>query len=528
MADYTFNPKAKSEAPPPVSPETKDGKRIWNVFGTTIVLDELSVQQTKGEESKTQKIEDLASVEFPLIKINDYYLSKDEIDHLMIDSTGRIPEITLSVSFYDELFVSKNMPMDGDIISIAIQSKSEVLKPIRNDYVITGVRSTKKKTEVSAVSMTFFGKLFIPGWDAYMGSESIKGTSMEALKKVATDIGLGFNTNEENTDDLQIWYSIDTIGEIVEEISERAWKDESSFFDWWIDVYYNLNFVNIQKQLLADEQTIDDAALIGNVPSSFWWGTKSDETVGAPKAFSNFMSYRTSSFYITNWRPINNASRITFEYGTSSFCSFFEHHNTLFEDPATKKYWELEIPPDYDEEKLETHIILRGRANWDASTAKDETARANYNYSDIYKRVAWVGTQYTISNPGEENTKWTGNHHRNYMRARVHNLINKVELEKLNVEIEVQGVNLNVIKGDKVPIVILKNDRLEAIKVDDNFQQSEMLDRFYSGWFYVKGFKLMWANQIENILNNFSQSFLLTRREWPTPVETAPRKNENQ
>lgn len=527
MADYTFNPQTQSQNPPPESPETKDGKRIWNVFKSTIVLDELSVQQTKGAESQTQKVESLASAEFPLIKINDYFLSRNEIDHLIIDSTGKVPEVTLSVSFTDELFLSKNMPMDGDIISIAIQSKSDVLKPIRNDYVITGVRTTRKKTDVASVSMTFFGKLFLPGWDAYMGSESIKGTSMDALKKVATDMGLGFNTNEEDTDDLQIWYSIDTIAEIIDEITERAWKDEDSFFDWWIDIYYNLNFVNIQKQLLSGEEEVDDAALIGNVPSSYWWGTKSDKTVGGPKAFSNISSYRTSSFYITNWRPINNASRITFEYGTSSYCSFFEHHNTLFSDPEAKKYWELEIPPDYDKDKLSTHIILRGRAQWDPSTG-DQSARANYNYNDIYKRVAWVGTQYTISNPEEDNTKWTGNQHRNYMRARVHNLINKVELEKLNVEIEVQGVNLNVIKGDKVPIVILKKDRLEALKVDNDFRESEMLDRFYSGWFYVKGFTLSWSAQDDNILNDFSQSFLLTRREWPTPVEVAPRKNQNE
>ena len=66
MADYTFNPQTQSQNPPPESPETKDGKRIWNVFKSTIVLDELSVQQTKGAESQTQKVESLASAEFPL------------------------------------------------------------------------------------------------------------------------------------------------------------------------------------------------------------------------------------------------------------------------------------------------------------------------------------------------------------------------------------------------------------------------------------------------------------------------------
>jgi hypothetical protein len=528
MADYTFNPKAASSAPS--SPEAKNGARIWNVFASTIVLDELSLPESPKGESQTQRIEDLASTQFPLIKINDYFLSKGEIDSFRIDSTGKIPTIMLSVSFPNELFISKNMPMDGDIISIMIQSKSDVLKPVRNDYVITGVRSTKRNTnDEGIISMTFFGLLFLPGWQSYLGDESYRGTSMDVLKKVAAEIGLGFNTNENNTDDYQIWISSDTPELFVDEVCERSWKDENCFFDWWIDIYYNLNFVNVQKQLLASEQAIDEGALIGNVPNEFWWGNTNDQTQGTAKVFSNYIGYRTSSFYIRNWRPINKSSEITFDYGTASFCTFFEHNNILYEDTESKKYWELEIPPDYDPEKINSHILLRGRAKWDPSTGSNEPARANYNYNEIYKRASWLGIQYTLSNPDEENTQWTGNQHRNYMRARVHNTINRVELEKLNVEVEVQGVNLNVIKGDKVPIALIKKSRLEAIMVQDDFQQAEMLDFFYSGWYYVKGFTLSWTfGDAANILNNFSQSFVLTRREWPAPVPTAARKNENQ
>ncbi|HRT03112.1 MAG TPA: hypothetical protein P5513_04155 [Candidatus Diapherotrites archaeon] len=522
MADYTFTPKSISNSP--ISPETKDGKRIWQVFDSKIVLDELSVQQTPGDQSKTQRIEDLVSIKYPLIKINDYYLSEEEIDYFKIDSYGKIPEITLSVSFYDDLFLSKNMPLDGDIISVAIQSKSEILKPIRNDYVITSIRTTKKNSEVPAISITFFGILFIPGWDSYLSDFAIRGTSMDAMKQTAKKVGLGFSTNEEDTDDYQIWISSNTIREFVEEVTERAWKNESSFFDWWIDVYYNLNFVNVQKQLLSQENEVDEAALIGNVPTEFWWGSKSDKTVGTAKVFSNYPNFRTSSFYIKDWRPINNSSKITFEYGTTSYCTFFEHNNILYEKPDSQKYWSLEIPPDYDEEKLNSHIILRGRSRWDPSTGKGETAKANYNYNEIYKRASWLGIQYTLSNPEDDNSKWTGNHHRNYMRARVHNAINNVELEKLNVEIFVQGINLNIIKGDKLPIALIRKDRLEALKVQNDFSQAEMLDKFYSGWYYVMGFTLTWEKQEEDMLSNFSQSFMLTRREWPTPVPTEPIK----
>jgi hypothetical protein len=530
MAEYTFNPKPRERAPAKSSDGSQQGgARIWNVFEPTIVLDELSFPQTSNVQGAHQKTEDLISTEFPLIKINDYYVSQGEIDSFTIDSTDKLPKITLSLSFPNELFLSKNMPKDGDIISVAIRSKTELLKPIRNDYVITGVLSNKRNTNAGGlISMTFFGKLFIPGWDSYLGDSSDTGTSMEILKKTAKQLALGFNTNEENTDDRQVWISPNSPKEFIEETCQRSWKDEISFFDWWIDVYYNLNFVNVQKQLLASEEDIDEAALVGNVPKEYWWGSDEDKTVGTAKVFSNYIGFRTSSFFIRNWRPINRSSQITFDYGTSLYCTFYEHNNILYEDTESQKYWELDIPPDYDPEKVNTHILLRGRPTWDSSINNNEPARANYNYSEIYRRAPWFGIQYTLSNPDDDHSQWTGNQHRNYMRARVHNIINLVELDKLNVEIEVQGINLNIIKGDKLPVVLIKKDRTEALLVQDDFTAGETLDFFYSGWYYVKGFTLDWdSGGYGDILNSFSQTFLLTRREWPAPVPTDKREKSN-
>ena len=148
------------------------------------MLDEISLPQDQKGDRKTQRIEELASVKYPLIKINDYYLSQGEIDSMTIDSGGKLPKITLSVSFANELFLSKNMPKDGDIISVMIQSKSEVLKPIRNDYVVVGVIPIRRHTDnPGIVSMTLFGKLFIPGWSSFVGDAAEMGTSMEILKR---------------------------------------------------------------------------------------------------------------------------------------------------------------------------------------------------------------------------------------------------------------------------------------------------------------------------------------------------------
>jgi hypothetical protein len=102
-------------------------------------------------------------------------------------------------------------------------------------------------------------------------------------------------------------------------------------------------------------------------------------------------------------------------------------------------------------------------------------------------------------------------------------MMNLVELDKLNVEVSVQGTNLNVLKGDKIPIVLIKNDIVENILVLKE-GYNEAVDFFYSGWFLVKGFSLDYENNTDNDsgLSNFFQTFILTRREWPTPIPIEP------
>ena len=524
MATYTYEaPNRESLAANPTTSQKDVKYRIYNIFKPTVVLDELSLPVSEVGDSK--KVEDVASLEYPLIKINDYFISEPELDYMAINCKEFIPKITLQVTFIHDMFIDREMPKDGDIISIAIRNKSDTLNIIRNDYVITGVTPSRRRSSGTVpTSVTFFGELFVPGLRSYMGSQSYLGTSMEALKIIAQELFLGFNTNDDDTDDKQIWYATEGPEEFITDITNKAWRNENSFYNTWIDIYYNLNFVNIQKQLLSAEDDVDEAAMLYNMDTDWTWGsdTKQDDTVRMPKVFSNYIGYRTTSFFITEWKPNNRSTAMTFQYGTSMNASFFEHVDSLYADENSQKYWNVEIAPDYDPEKLNSHILLRGRATYDASINKGELARANYDYSTLYKRAPWMGIQYTITDSEADNTQWSGNQHSNYLRAQVHNAINMAELEKLNLEIDVQGTNMNIIRGDKVPVVLIGTDSIENQMVDENAQSRERKNEFYSGYYMVKGFSLSWGKGEDSIVSNFSQNFVLTRREWPTPIPTDP------
>jgi len=493
----------------------------------TIQLDELSLPGNKG--ANAQKMEDVISVEFPLIKINEYFFNKDEIINMTIDCTEFLPKITLTTFNLDHVFLSREMPKDGDIISVAIRNKTDLLKIIRNDYVITGVIVEPNITSRKApAKMTMYGELFIPSLKSQVNDFSFLGTSFEALKDIAKKYGLGFSTNEDNTDDKQIWLKANISADIyINNVINRAWKDDKSFYAGWIDVYYNLNFVNINKQLISSETEVDVASISYNLDKGWLHGVDTDQEKTSPmvKVFSNALDFIHTSFYITSWRPINKSSRITFQLGTKMTCEMFEHNKNLYENPSSQKYWAVTIEPTYNEQKTKSTILLRGRAAYVPDPKNKDLQRANYSYTKLYEKFPWLGVQYTISNPDDDNSQWDGNHHRNYQVAIVKNLINNKELEKLNMHINVKGNNFNIIKGDKVPVVLIKVDAIENQKIYQDSKFTDMVDLFYSGWYIVKGFTLSWSSSNENsIQSNYSQEFILTRREWPTPLPVDPIK----
>jgi len=528
----TFMPSALNTIiPKPVKENKGITYIIRNAFTKTIQLDELSLPAEEKREA--QKAEDVFSLEFPLIKINEYIFGRDEIQSVVIDCTGFLPKITLNIGMVTQLFIAKEMPKDGDIISIAIRNKTDALKIIRNDYVITGVHTMPNYTEAKGpVLMTFYGELFIPGLKSQKYDFSFEGTTLEALKDFAKKFGLGFSTNEDNTDDKQVWLKANIAGDIyIKQLTDRAWRDNQSFYSCWIDVYYNLNFINMNKQLMSAEAEVEIAALISNVDSNthFKPDTDQDKTSTFPKVFSNFENFRTTPFYVISWRPMNRSSAITFQIGTKMTCEMFEHNKNIYEDSNKQKYWAITIEPTYDSDKSNKMILLRGRAAYIKDNENTELKRANYSYTDLYEKYPWLGVQYTISNPYDSNLQWDGNHHRNYQVAKVKNLINNKELDKLNLHIEVQGNNFNIIRGDKVPLALIRLDVFDNMRINTDSKYNDSLDLFYSGWYLVKGFILSWSNKPEeSIMSGFTQEFILTRREWPTPIPVEPIKTTTE
>lgn len=499
-----------------------------------IVLDELSISMDELSTNREfYNSINVIGINYPLIKINDYIVPPNEIQYFEIESIDFLPKIKIILKPKSDIFLYKNSPKDGDIISIIVRPTNDILKPIRNDYVITGVftgnRNTSNLLPNSLYTITLQGELFIPYIQSDSTSFGFLGTSKEALRDAAIRLGIGFATNDlNNTDDKQVWLCYkNTLINYINQVTNHSWKDSNSFYSSWIDFYYNLNFINVNKFLLSTENDFDIVPILNNDGTGYIWSIKNkpDQVLVTDKIFTDFKIGDNTPFYINNWNVNNRSTYITFNVGTEIQCQFFNHNQNLY-NGNEKQLIEISNTPCYDKEKLNSYILLRGRANFDGSNGN---AIANYSYTN-YIKSPWNGIQYVMSDAdaldqNNSNNTWSGNCHKNYSRSNSFNYINNKELEKITINIESPGQNLAILRGEKIPVILSDKNILSAFlnnpKSINTTNSNIYTNRFYSGWYIVLGYKIYWSYIKEyNEKNNFKTSIILGRREWPTPDVT--------
>ena len=216
--------------------------KILSITNPTIVLDEIAIldressKDTKFKsllEKPSRKIGDM----IPEVVINGYNFNADEFVSIIIDETGFIPTVQLSIVLSNGIFTSNSFPTDGDVVSVYIRSKIKTYKPIRCDFEITGVNSSlSTDNSGDIISYTINGMLRVP----YLTSEHCKAfkskNTFDTLLDVSNELKLGFASNETTTNDVMTYIcGFDTYGDFIRDTTLSAYKDEESFFGSFID-----------------------------------------------------------------------------------------------------------------------------------------------------------------------------------------------------------------------------------------------------------------------------------------------------
>ena len=436
----------------------------------------------------------------PLISINDYYFNSREIIKFEINTFFWEPRCTLTVELHGGIFLTRHFPKDGDIISVFIRSYKNDFKPIRNDYLIQKVVSSKSTdVEGSEIRITFYGILRVPK----MYFEICKGikekTSYESLLDMATELDLGFVSNEVDImlDKMNWICGWQTYAEFIQHITSRSYKDEYSFYDSWIDYYYNLNFLNVNKVLsVSDNEPAKDGLHRGSWTLDHGLSDFTHHEKGK-LLLTNAKEYVSTNSFFNSIRIYNDSGNISSINGYKRHIYFYDFNN--------------EELVDFDIESLTTEgaeknkVILKGRQGEDYY--KNQTKRK------------WLGIQYSLEDH---------NVHQHYKESYIQNFQNLLELNRLTLIVSLPQTNFNLYKGQRIPLIFVLQDDPNRIKVAGNLEDKARtigfsLDRFLTGNYYIKGIKFVYNQDDESeyerglVKGTWQQEVLLTRREWPMP-----------
>lgn len=469
---------------------------ILQIVNPTIKLRELSIPdlESRNEDGTTQQLTPRTSkvvAYVPIIVINGYRPQLTWLTSFELNLTSFMP--TIMVQFIDgnNEFQSRYFPTDGSIMQVYIGSPGDetIYKPIRIDFTITSVRcvcNTGNPELGSGNVYALNGTMRIP---KAMGrkSHSEENSSFNSLLNISKISELGFASNVDSTNDTQKWINTNkTFDEYVNDITTHAYIDDDNFFTSFIDPYYNLNFVEVDRLFTQDGNKDSKKSyvfpLVPQMSSNEEFDAQQKET---SYSLTNHTDEKGWCNYISSYNEISNANS-TFQNGYRKYVQYFDYNNREFVseyvDPLTHNT-EGMIP------------ITKGKLY---------EGEPEDNLRDELASYTYFGIQDTDSQ------------HDNFYWASVQNQFNNEESSKFGLEVILDGYYPAITRYSRIWVDIYEKNTMqiainttkasgkitdinydsapqinaESNKIDDYFKNLLSRNESLSGWYVIKGVKI--------------------------------------
>jgi hypothetical protein len=386
-------------------------KSIKNVFPNQRKARQIKLELPPDENYKKEFADSFGHL--PLIWYNSTQIEYNDIVSLELSYIDNLP--TLNIKFSDTLGLMKDtgIPLDDSRISLFLNPRTKFLKPIHMDFKVVDYSNDNDLYDITG---------FIDVKDLYLRKfrSYPQKTSYKLYEQVAKDLGLGYNSNIDDTDDKMTWINTGKkLYEFINGVTQYTYKSDETYLIQYIDFYYNLNYVDVEKEMKRD---ITKELGIANLGIEEAVKTMDKDTV-ARNFLSNDYSVKQTNFYFEKFTVINNATRISLTKGYLTKLKFY--------DELQKNFLVFDI--DAITSPADEKILLRG-------APQDETFfKENINL--VYSGRLDMD-----------------NVHKNYYYAVVQNKINYMELSKIGIVLELPTPNYNLYKFQKI-FLILSNQK---------------------------------------------------------------------
>lgn len=298
-----------------------------------------SSKQEAGEEYNDSNRTDKAQtavygIQTPLIMINSTVIDFDAVQLFNLKSVGKLPELTMTVEDRFELINNIDKPGNDNEVRVQIIPRFDnAYKKIDLTFFITNIQvsgklirlnCTYKLPELTSSQFKVFGEI-----DTY-----------SLFKDIATETKLGFATNLSTLDDARYTYC-DNKSYFELMSSEIEFSNASEhIIDWWIDLWDNINLVDVKERYNAidsdDDMMIWIAGQVNEVTADV-----EVEPQQVVASINNFPGFNSSELFVKKYDIINKPG-MQYSMGSDKVYGIYEDSNKdcldyLLQDGDIKK-----------------------------------------------------------------------------------------------------------------------------------------------------------------------------------------------
>jgi len=315
----------------------------------------------------------------PLVYYNELQVGQSDLIYFQLYLKENIPQVKVTFNDATGVIGQTGFPIDNTKIKIFINSRADETKTIFIQFKIINIKKESGSTFTLKGAIDL-DDLFTINYESFP-----KSSSIEVLQKVAKQLGLGFNSNINVTNDKMNWLNYGRkVYQFLKYVANNGYISDNDFCSYYIDYYYNLNYINIQKELLRDaenDELIQDNFLPEAVIDVKQPPIKTIAQLTTDKAFNK------SNLYIESYTILNNSTSISIQEGYLKQVFYYDNQkkeklifelDTLTDNTNSKNLITLKSPGELGKDFYKSNFTQEYIGKLDV-----DNIHANYGYADF-------------------------------------------------------------------------------------------------------------------------------------------------
>ena len=267
----------------------------------------------------------------PIFKICSRVFKFDEVEFLTLDNTSVLPSIVVTVVDREKYLINLDAPSTDNEIRL------QILPPFDDAYKKIDLTFKIEDIHVMGDKVRVVGKYKNTNLDIDRLESYGEINTYDLFNKIATDTRLGFASNISSSDDKRFIYSSNNtyLDLMREEIGNSS--ASTTVLDYWIDLWNNINLVDVYERYNAIDSNDDLKVWIANDVPQKTDSSAIIEPQQVDAIINNSFAKRNSQLYTDKYDLITSSN---INKGTDKVYTIYKEGDiidTLVQDGDTHK-----------------------------------------------------------------------------------------------------------------------------------------------------------------------------------------------